>query len=77
MWDLETMYVKHVEKNFDLALDLGNSADTLGFDAMPVAGQNATPHPAGGQAAALRVQSLVPWPGAGADPQEHRSNSAN
>ena len=40
--DLETMYVKHVEKNFDLAA-IRKSGLKLGYDAMYGAGQNVIP----------------------------------
>lgn len=40
--DLETMYVKHVEKNFDLAA-IRASGLKLGYDAMYGAGQNVIP----------------------------------
>ncbi|MBS1581916.1 MAG: phosphoglucomutase/phosphomannomutase family protein [Bacteroidetes bacterium] len=40
--DLETMYVKHVEKNFDLAA-IRDSGLKLGYDAMYGAGQNVIP----------------------------------
>jgi phosphomannomutase len=40
--DLETMYVEHVEKNFDLEA-IRNSGMKLGFDAMYGAGQNVIP----------------------------------
>lgn len=40
--DLETMYVEHVEKNFDLEL-IRNSGLKLGFDAMYGSGQNVIP----------------------------------
>jgi phosphomannomutase len=40
--DLETMYVEHVERSFDLAA-IRNSGLKLGFDAMYGAGQNVVP----------------------------------
>ncbi len=40
--DLETMYVKHVEKSFDLE-DIRNCGMKLGYDAMYGAGQNVIP----------------------------------
>jgi len=40
--DLETMYVEHVEKNFDLEM-IRNSGLRLGYDAMYGAGQNVIP----------------------------------